>query len=427
MGSKSKANLLIDEGDRLLEEGSYLEAVRAYEEAIKIDPNISEAWNNKGYALDELGKYQEAIKAYNQALKINPNNSETINNKGVALFNLGKYQEALEFYDQVIDPNDSDTYYNKGEALYKLGRYQDAFESFDKYVKIDSFDSDAWNIRGKALLKMGKYQMAVKSFNEAIEIDSKYTEALNNRKKAQELFLNKERQKLERERLEKEKLEIERQQAKQEAKNLQRKKFIEQNHFKKISFRLFSKKNEFPAFAKIKIEEFTYDFYFLGFYQAHQDNINSITKKIREYKFKKGEIRENRAIEFAYDIIDLIKEKNLKFNMIIPIPKSEANAVSEGHKVITSIVSENLGIKNGLGILNRIKTVPTSHQYGSRPIKDHIKSINCIKELTNENILLYDDIYTHGNTAAACAIILENKNINDLTLITLGKTPTKAR
>ena len=29
----------------------------SYEEALKIDPKYSSAWNNKGSALDHLGKY----------------------------------------------------------------------------------------------------------------------------------------------------------------------------------------------------------------------------------------------------------------------------------------------------------------------------------------------------------------------------------
>ena len=42
----------------------YDEAIKAYDEAIKLDPNIADAWNNKGWsALNGQGKYDEAIKA----------------------------------------------------------------------------------------------------------------------------------------------------------------------------------------------------------------------------------------------------------------------------------------------------------------------------------------------------------------------------
>ena len=36
-------------------------------------PNDAMAWNNKGHALDNQGKYDEAIKAYDEAIRLDPN------------------------------------------------------------------------------------------------------------------------------------------------------------------------------------------------------------------------------------------------------------------------------------------------------------------------------------------------------------------
>ena len=38
------------------------EALAAFDKAIKLNPHKSEAWDNKGNALDDLGKHDEAIK-----------------------------------------------------------------------------------------------------------------------------------------------------------------------------------------------------------------------------------------------------------------------------------------------------------------------------------------------------------------------------
>ena len=54
----------------------------------------AETWNSKGNALFNLGKYAEAIKAYDQAIKLNPNDADVWYNKGIALEKLGKYEEA---------------------------------------------------------------------------------------------------------------------------------------------------------------------------------------------------------------------------------------------------------------------------------------------------------------------------------------------
>jgi tetratricopeptide (TPR) repeat protein len=43
------------------------EALAAYEQAIRLDPNFALAHNNKGLALEALGKIQEAQQAYERA------------------------------------------------------------------------------------------------------------------------------------------------------------------------------------------------------------------------------------------------------------------------------------------------------------------------------------------------------------------------
>jgi tetratricopeptide (TPR) repeat protein len=79
------------------------------EEAIRLDPNLADAyfWSLKAGALYKQGKYNEAITAYDEAIRLDPNRALVWNNKGTALSELGKYDEAIEAYDEAIrlDPN----------------------------------------------------------------------------------------------------------------------------------------------------------------------------------------------------------------------------------------------------------------------------------------------------------------------------------
>ncbi len=45
---------------------------RLMDEAIRLDPNYSMAWNNKGFALIFQDKYDEAIKALDEAIRLIP-------------------------------------------------------------------------------------------------------------------------------------------------------------------------------------------------------------------------------------------------------------------------------------------------------------------------------------------------------------------
>jgi tetratricopeptide (TPR) repeat protein len=52
------------------------------------------AWNEKANFLDYLGKYEEAIRCYDRAIRIDPELSEAYFNKGLTLNKMGKTVEA---------------------------------------------------------------------------------------------------------------------------------------------------------------------------------------------------------------------------------------------------------------------------------------------------------------------------------------------
>jgi tetratricopeptide (TPR) repeat protein len=90
----------IDEGNALEDLKRYDEALAAYEQAIRLDPNYALAYNNTGNALEDLKRYEEAFAAYDQAIRLNPNYALAYNNKGLALDRLGKSKEAKQAYDK---------------------------------------------------------------------------------------------------------------------------------------------------------------------------------------------------------------------------------------------------------------------------------------------------------------------------------------
>jgi tetratricopeptide (TPR) repeat protein len=63
----------------------YAEAIKAYDKAIRLDPNDAAAWYNKGLALSDQGKYDEALKAYDEAIRLNPDFAKAWYAKGAAL------------------------------------------------------------------------------------------------------------------------------------------------------------------------------------------------------------------------------------------------------------------------------------------------------------------------------------------------------
>ncbi len=98
------------------------------------------AWNNKGFDLYKLGKYDEAIKAFDEIIRLKPNFSLAWLYKGNALCKVGNYKEALNAYNRAIsiNPRLVKAWSNKGLALKSLGQTEDAEAALAKANKLAS-------------------------------------------------------------------------------------------------------------------------------------------------------------------------------------------------------------------------------------------------------------------------------------------------
>jgi len=59
------------------------DAIKCYDEVIKLNGENDEAWTNKGNALRALDKVDEALKCFERALEVNPDNIEAKNGKAI--------------------------------------------------------------------------------------------------------------------------------------------------------------------------------------------------------------------------------------------------------------------------------------------------------------------------------------------------------
>jgi tetratricopeptide (TPR) repeat protein len=174
---------IIVEGNEYLYKCDYTVALDRYGQAIEIDPNNADAWNNKGIALHNLRKFKEAIDCCDMAIRINPNYADAWNNKGVSLGKLGKYKEAIECTDRAvkIDPNYIKAWNNKGIALHNLRKFKEAIDCCDMAIRINPNYADAWNNKGVSLGKLGKYKEAIECYDMSIDLDPNFARAWINK------------------------------------------------------------------------------------------------------------------------------------------------------------------------------------------------------------------------------------------------------
>ena len=83
------------------------EAVRCYQQALKIDPKNAVVWNNLGTVYVTQKQFKSAEKAYRKALKCNPKSALVHKNLGTALLAEHKYKKGWEEYQNALadDPD----------------------------------------------------------------------------------------------------------------------------------------------------------------------------------------------------------------------------------------------------------------------------------------------------------------------------------
>ncbi len=63
---------LVAKGQSFLEDGKFDDALGFFEQALLLNQDDPDLWNNKGIALRSLGRYEEAMECFNKSLKIDP-------------------------------------------------------------------------------------------------------------------------------------------------------------------------------------------------------------------------------------------------------------------------------------------------------------------------------------------------------------------
>lgn len=127
------------QGNSLIKNKNYTQAIAAYDHAITLAPDYYEAWNGKADGLNRAQRFNEALIASDKTLSLNPEYVQGWINRGYILYNLGRYDDELKAYENAIsiDPSNPDAWFNKGYSLAGMKRYDEAIRVFDKVSSLD--------------------------------------------------------------------------------------------------------------------------------------------------------------------------------------------------------------------------------------------------------------------------------------------------
>jgi len=90
------------EGNDLMREGRYQEAIAAYSSAILLHPGNAVYYSNRAAAYAKLNDNHNSILDCEKALSIDPSYSKAYGRMGLAYYNEEKYRESMEAYENAL-------------------------------------------------------------------------------------------------------------------------------------------------------------------------------------------------------------------------------------------------------------------------------------------------------------------------------------
>jgi Flp pilus assembly protein TadD len=144
--ARTRARDLLDKGKEFYRNDQDAEAVLAFMEAVRLDPDLAEAHFRLGLGYESVGKreeaeaeYKKAVEAYKKYFEDNREDGEARYALGQTYANLGQYSEAIRHYREAtkLREDDPDIYYDLGVAYTKLAQYDAAAAAFSKSLEID--------------------------------------------------------------------------------------------------------------------------------------------------------------------------------------------------------------------------------------------------------------------------------------------------
>jgi tetratricopeptide (TPR) repeat protein len=157
--------------------GATDEALRSYQEALRLHPGMSEArqalegyYINQGIAFRRAHQSAEALQAFQQALTYNASSATAYFEIGEEYDRLGQSDASITAYQQAIalDPDKSAAHARLAAVYAKRGQPQQAAQQFQEVLRLNPQDPVAHHGLGVAYSELGQRDEAIASLQQAI-------------------------------------------------------------------------------------------------------------------------------------------------------------------------------------------------------------------------------------------------------------------
>ncbi len=154
----------------------YEQALDAFRQAVKQNPEYEQAWNNLAEVHIQLEQYDLAIEALQQAIATNPEYSMAWFNLGVVYTNKNETENAIDALQKAVDikPGFFSAQRSLAEHFVALEEYESAEILYREILKTQPHRKRMWHDLGITLRKQNNTDEAIQAFEKAIDLDEQY-------------------------------------------------------------------------------------------------------------------------------------------------------------------------------------------------------------------------------------------------------------
>ena len=148
----------------------------------KFRPERAEYYLQWGDALRNAGRFLEALPAYEEAVRLEPESTSALERLALCLSNLNQLPRAESILKQVLEhtPKVAPAWIQLGLVELQEGKTPDAIVAFEKAMQLDPDLPDAYNTAGAVWFETGESVRAEAALRTAIRIQPNYAQAHNN-------------------------------------------------------------------------------------------------------------------------------------------------------------------------------------------------------------------------------------------------------